>query len=251
METSQIDYRFESKNGKPDRIPRIAGVLTDSYGTIFDAAAIHKDLEGIVPDPKGFAKQWFETQTLWTVALGSMGQHAYYDWWALTHRTFHWLVRNQKLDVSDAQAKQAVEAWLAIPPYDDVHDFFQRLKEAGIPAGILSNGSPNMLEAAVKNAGLQGLVEHVVSVERVQTYKASPQVYLIARDMFGNPPNESILFISGHGYDHTGASAVGLVSVYLNRKGEPMWDLGYPADYEVEDMRVLADAIVAGANESR
>jgi HAD superfamily hydrolase (TIGR01493 family) len=221
MDVSQIDYRFDSKRGKPDRIPNLAGVLTDSYGTIFDAAAIHKDLEGIVPDPKGFAKRWFETQTLWTVALGSLGQHAYYDWWALTHRTFRWLARNEKLN------------------------------DAGVPAGILSNGSPNMLEAAVKNAGLQGLVKHTVSVERVQTYKASPQVYLIARDLYGNPPDKNILFISGHGYDHTGASAVGLVSVYLNRKNEPMWDLGYPADYEVKDMRVLADAIVAGAEESR
>lgn len=251
METRRIDYRLESRRGQPDRIPRIAGVLTDSYGTIFDAAAIHEELEGIVPDPKAFAKKWFETQTLWTVTLGSLGQHAYFDWWALTHRTFHWLVRNQKLDVSEEQAKKAVHAWLEIPPYDDVRYFFERLDEAGIPAGILSNGSPMMLGAAVKNAGLQELVkeEHIVSVERVRTYKADPQVYLIARDLFGTPPDRNILFISGHGYDHTGASAVGLVSVYLNRKGEPMWDLGYPADYEVEDMRVLADAIVAGARE--
>jgi hypothetical protein len=53
----------------------------------------------------------------------------------------------------------------------------QHLKAAGLKTAILSNGSPEMLDAAVKKAGIAELLDAVLSVELVGVYKPHPKVY--------------------------------------------------------------------------
>ena len=51
------------------------------------------------------------------------------------------------------------------------------LKAAGARVAILSNGSPAMLDAAVKSAALDTVIDDVFSVDQLSRFKTDPAVY--------------------------------------------------------------------------
>ena len=102
----------------------------------------------------------------------------------------------------------------------------------GTPLGILSNGSPRMLAAAVRSSGLEGRLAHVLSVDAVRTYKPSRVVYELGTRAFALPA-EDILFVSSNGWDVAGAKAFGYRTCWCNRVDAPTENLGVTPDLEV------------------
>ena len=56
---------------------------------------------------------------------------------------------------------------------------------SSVPLAILSNGNPQMLDIAVKSAGMTGLFDHVLSVDAVRAYKPAPAAYALGTQAFG------------------------------------------------------------------
>ncbi|CAG0992836.1 partial Haloacetate dehalogenase H-2, partial [Rhodocyclaceae bacterium] len=94
------------------------------------------------------------------------------------------------------------------------------LKKLGLPLGILSNGTPKMLDIAIKSAGMAGLFDHVLSVEAVGQYKTAPAAYQLGPDALGLPAKQ-ILFVSSNGWDAAGATWFGYTTYWINRGGHP------------------------------
>jgi 2-haloacid dehalogenase len=61
----------------------------------------------------------------------------------------------------------------------------QALKARGLATGILSNGDPQMLGIAVRSAGLDGLVDHVISADPIRKYKTHPDAYALGEKATG------------------------------------------------------------------
>ena len=106
--------------------------------------------------------------------------------------------------------------YLTLDAFPEVPDVLKRLKQAGLRTAILSNGSPKMLDAAVKAAGLRPLLDAVLSVEEVGVYKPHPKVYQLAVDRLGAPA-AAIAFQSSNAWDAYAASAFGMQVVWCNR----------------------------------
>jgi 2-haloacid dehalogenase len=90
---------------------------------------------------------------------------------------------------------------------------------------ILSNGNPQMLDIAVKSAGMTGLFDHVLSADTVRAYKPAPAAYALGTGAFGAQPRE-IVFVSSNGWDAAGANWFGYTTFWLNRQGAPAEELG-------------------------
>jgi 2-haloacid dehalogenase len=75
-----------------------------------------------------------------------------------------------------------------------------------------------MLDAVVKAAGLDALLDAVLSVEEVGVYKPHPKVYQLAVDRLGIPA--AIAFQSSNAWDAYAASAFGMQVVWCNRYGQ-------------------------------
>ena len=73
-----------------------------------------------------------------------------------------------------------------------------KLKHHGLGTAILSNGSFEMLEAAVRNSSLEEFLDGVYSVDTISLFKPNPQVYQLAVDQLDCDPKE-ILFFSSNG----------------------------------------------------
>jgi 2-haloacid dehalogenase len=94
------------------------------------------------------------------------------------------------------------------------------LRAAGIPAAILSNGTPGMLAEACEAAGIATLLDEILSVEEVGAFKPDPRVYRLATRQFG-APSEAMVFVSANAWDTQAALANGFRVVRVNRAGEP------------------------------
>ncbi len=100
--------------------------------------------------------------------------------------------------------------------YPEVPESLRELKQRGIGTAILSNGSPEMLEAGVGNSHLQGNLDAIISVDVIGIFKPSPQVYQLATNHLACNPEE-ILFFSSNAWDVSGAATYGFQAVWVNR----------------------------------
>jgi 2-haloacid dehalogenase len=116
------------------------------------------------------------------------------------------------------------------------------VKAAGLRTGILSNGSPAMLAAAVTSAMLGTLLDYILSVDTARIYKPSPEVYKLAPNAFGLEPTQ-IAFVSANGWDCAGAAAFGFRVVHVNRFNQADERLGVTPEAHVANLAEAAEAV--------
>ncbi|MFF7310900.1 haloacid dehalogenase type II [Streptomyces sp. NPDC008137] len=105
-----------------------------------------------------------------------------------------------------------------LPPWGDSVAGLGRLARR-FPVVGLSNASSTALLRLNAHAGLRW--HQALSAEAVRAYKPAPEVYRLAVDAAGCPP-ERVLMVAAHAWDLRGARAVGLRTAYVHRPlGDP------------------------------
>ncbi len=217
-------------------LPR--GFVFDAYGTLFDVHSVIEAGREITQDPQALSQTWRQKQLEYTWLRALMGR--YEDFWQVTEAALRFAVRRLGLAASEAQLKRLMEAYLSLAPFPEVKTALERL--TGSPLAILSNGSPRMLEAAVRSSGLGPCLQHVLSVDAVKTYKPSPAVYALGPKAMGLPAAD-LLFVSSNAWDVAGAKAFGYRVCWCNRQKAPMEELGFTPDLTVERLDQISDRL--------
>jgi len=200
----------------------------DAYGTLFDVHSVVEAGRAVTADPLALSMLWRQKQLEYTWLRTLMGR--YEDFWAVTEAALRFALQRLGIAAGDESVRRLMEAYLSLATFPDVPDALSAMATA--PLGILSNGSPRMLEAAVRSSGLGGTFRHVLSVDAVKAYKPSPVVYALATRAFGLPAGD-ILFVSSNAWDVAGAKAFGYRTCWCNRLAAPMDRLGVSSDLEV------------------
>ena len=208
---------------------RPKGFVFDAYGTLFDVHSVIEASREITQDPEALSLAWRQKQLEYTWLRALMGR--YEDFWQVTEAALRFAVRRLGVAASEAQLKRLMEAYLSLAAFPEVKPALGRLK--GSPLAILSNGSPRMLEAAVRSSGLGPYLQHVLSVDAVKTYKPAPAVYALGPKAMGLPAGD-LLFVSSNAWDAAGAKAAGYRVCWCNRQKAPMEELGLAPDLAVE-----------------
>jgi 2-haloacid dehalogenase len=212
----------------------IRGYVFDAYGTLFDVHSVVEAGREITSDPATLSATWRQKQLEYTWLRSLMGVYA--DFWAVTEAALRYTIRRLGLTATDGQVRRLMDAYLSLACFPDVKPALGRL--AGRPRAVLSNGAPAMLAAAVAASGLTTFLEHVISVDRVKTYKPSPRVYALGPETLGIPAGE-LLFVSSNGWDVAGAKAFGYQVAWCNRSRAPEEELGVRADLIVDTLDQL------------
>ncbi len=195
-----------------------AAYVFDAYGTLFDVHAAVRRHAGLVgPQGQAFSDLWRAKQLeySWTRAL--MG--AYQDFWALTEQALDYAFQKFS-DVDPALRAQLLESYWKLDCYPEVPMVLKTLKAGGAKIAILSNGSPAMLQSAVKNAALEHIIDDVFSVDDLKTFKTAPEVYDLVTTCYRLYPN-AVSFQSSNRWDIAGATKFGFRTVWINRNGLP------------------------------
>ena len=114
----------------------------------------------------------------------------------------------------------------------------RELKGRGMKLAILSNGTPPLLAAVVRNSGLEDVFDAVLSVEEVGVYKPHPSVYRLAAERLQIAPAR-ICFLSSNGWDAYSAKAFGFRVIWCNRFGQAAERIPDTPDGEIADLSVL------------
>ena len=219
--------------------PKITGIkacVFDAYGTLFDvhsAVGKHRARLGDVADQ--VSAVWRTKQLEYTWLRSLMGRHA--DFWQVTREALDFAFEMHAVKDSELGA-DLMEAYLQLTCYPEVPAALTELKKRGFQIAILSNGTPAMLEAAVKNSRLEEVIPQIFSVETAGVFKPDPRVYQIAVDELSLKPEE-IVFQSSNAWDAAGAAAFGLKVAWINRFGQSPERLPGKPQVEIKDLSEL------------
>ncbi|MEC5405724.1 (S)-2-haloacid dehalogenase [Paraburkholderia sp. MPAMCS5] len=230
-------------------------VIFDAYGTLFDVHSVIAAAEQIFPGRGDALSQlWRQKQIEYTqlrtlADAGGAASH-YRPFWDITLDALRFSARKLQLTLGRSAEKRLMDEYACLSAFPDAAQALRLLRDAdvsaaskagaasvlaassaGTPRGarpglaILSNGNPQMLDVAVKSAGMSGLFDHVLSVDAVRAYKPSPAAYALGTQAFGAEPRE-IVFVSSNGWDVAGATWFGFTTFWLNRQNAPFEELG-------------------------
>jgi 2-haloacid dehalogenase len=217
-------------------LPDVSACVFDAYGTLLDVtSAAKRGIGDLGSRADALAALWRAKQLEYSWLRSLMGRHA--DFWQVTGDALDYAM--ETLGLPDAALRaRLMELYRELDAYPDAKATLQRLKHAGMPAAILSNGTPQMLQAAILSAGIGDLVDHVISVEEIGIYKPHPSVYALAAKRLGLDPAR-ICFVSSNGWDAAGASASGFKVAWINRSCAKPERLSAPPHAEIGNLSQL------------
>ena len=220
--------------------PRFKALVFDAYGTLFDVHSVVALGEQLFPGHgKELSQVWRMNQLEYTWLRSLMGR--YEDFEKVTADALVFACERLNLNLSAEKRAQLMDAYNKLDTFPDVKDALKGL--SGVPLAILSNGSPKMLQAAVKSSGLEGVISKVMSVDEVKIYKPSPKVYRLAVDHFKVKDRGEIGFVSSNGWDAIGAASFGLTTFWINRTDAPMEELGLKPARILHKLTDLIDVV--------
>ncbi|MBN3762862.1 haloacid dehalogenase type II [Burkholderia sp. Ac-20365] len=210
-------------------------VIFDAYGTLFDVHSVVAAAEQMFPGHGDALSQlWRQKQIEYTqlrTAADPAGAR-YQPFWNITLDALRFSARKLGLVLNAAGEKRLMDEYACLSAFPDVLPALRQLRSMrsaarNEPVGlaILSNGNPQMLDTAVKSAGMSGLFDHVLSVDAVRAFKPAPATYALGTEAFGATARE-IVFVSSNGWDASGANWFGYTVFWLNRQGAPAEELG-------------------------
>jgi 2-haloacid dehalogenase len=198
--------------------PQTKAVIFDAYGTLFDVhSAVGRHMAQVGPDAARFSEAWRAKQLEYSWVLSLAGR--YEPFWPLTERALDYAFARFP-DIDRSLRQPLLEAYRTLDAYPEVQATLRALRLRGLRTGILSNGDPGMLNAAVESAGLAGDLDAVLSVDAAQVFKTSPRTYdLVLRALSVNV--DEVVFVSSNRWDIAGAAAFGFTPVWVNRLALP------------------------------
>lgn len=195
----------------------IRALVFDAYGTLYDVQSVFTAVERACPGRGTLITQlWRLKQLEYTWLRSVLQDHA--DFAVITRESLRFALKAAGASLDAAAEAALAEAYLHLEPYPESRAALLAL--AGRPRAILSNGSPAMLGALVRNSGLAPLLEEVISIEDAGIYKPNPRCYELVERRLGVPPAE-VLFVSSNGFDVAGARRFGFQVAWIRRGGGP------------------------------
>lgn len=218
-------------------VTKFKAIAFDGF-PIIDPRPVFANVEEVFPG-KGteLSNAWRirQFEYTWLRTLGG----SYVDFWRVTEDALTFATKQLKLDLSADQRDQIMQTYLKLKVWPDVPPALKQFKDAGIRVAFLSNFTAAMLEAPLKNSGLEGIFEPHLSTDKVKAYKPDPRAYQMGIDAFKLKKDE-IAFAAFAGWDMAGAKWFGYPTFWVNRANTPLEELGVSPDGAGSNLADLA-----------
>jgi 2-haloacid dehalogenase len=216
---------------------QIRAVAFDAF-PVFDSRPILRACEEEFPgrgvDLNGaWRTRQFEYQ--WLRALA--GQ--YEDFWQTTQSALEYAARSLKLELSGSARERLMRGYLTLKAWPDVAGALAEIRGYGMKLALLSNVTPQILQDGIRSTGLSGMFDHVISTDRIRSFKPDPRAYQLGVDVLGLR-KEEIMFVAFAGWDVAGAKWFGYPTFWNNRQNATSEQLGVIPDGHGQSLNELA-----------
>lgn len=223
---------------------RLKAVLFDAF-PLFDPRIVVTVAERLYAEKAALLVQAWRTRQFEYQWLRVLGNH-YADFMQATDDSLTFAARQAGVDLGSEDRRELMSAYLNLQVWPDTHDVLPRLRALGVSLGILSNVSAETLESGLTRANLRGLFAHVLSTDRVRSYKPAGAAYQLGVDVLGLD-REEVLFVAFAGWDAAGAAWFGYPTYWLNRLGAVPEELGVTPEGTGSDLPSLLSFLQARA----
>lgn len=215
---------------------RIRGVSFDGIA-LFDP----RPVEALVRETLGertptFMALWRSRQFEYTWLRTVMGRYA--DFAQVTGESLAFAERALGVSLGDAARNRLVRSFFELRAWPDVKPALEELLRRGYRTAIVSNFTQEMMQNAMRDSGLVGLIDATLSTDRVRVYKPEPAAYSMALEALELRRGE-ICFVAFAGWDVSGAKAFGHPVYWANRMGGVNEELGVEPDFIAKDLAGL------------
>ncbi|PWK06956.1 HAD family hydrolase [Tumebacillus permanentifrigoris] len=109
-------------------------------------------------------------------------------------------------------------------PVPGAVELLTALRAQGTTIAVLTNHMTHVQVDKLEACGLLPLIDHLITSEDVGVQKPDPQIFHKALEICGVQPQDALMVGDSWSADILGAQAVGLPSVWLNRRRTPIPD---------------------------
>ena len=220
--------------------------MFDQYGTVVDMqgglvaiAAPFLRAKGWTGNPNSFVTWWRRThyENSMIDALLHREHTAYRE---IGHRAVAHVMDRAGISYTRDEVRYLVGEIVKLKPFPEVPEALAKLKTR-YALVVLSNGDPDMLEAAKQYHKVP--FDQVISVAEANSFKPHVATHTKAAELCGVKPDQ-ILFVASHAFDCIGAKSAGMRTAFIDRRSRPFGETPHQPDILVPTMKDLADAIV-------
>jgi len=220
--------------------------MFDQYGTVVD---MQKGLTAVVTPylkskgwngrPDAFVTWWRRTH-FENSMIDALLHREHTSYREIGHRAVAYTLERAGIPYTLDEVRFLVAQIERLEPFPDVPEALARLKTR-YKIVVLSNGDPDMLEAAKAFHKIR--FDAVISVAEANSFKPHVATYTKAAELIGVGMQE-VLFVANHAFDCIGAKSAGMYTAFIDRRGRPFGGTPHQPDVVVPDMRSLADIMV-------
>ena len=218
-------------------------IVFDVNETLSDMSPMAQRFEE-VGAPGHLAKLWFATLLRDGFALTAAGDKQPFA--GVGAEALRGIFTGMELNRELAPAVQHVmSGFIGLGLHPDVKEGVRALQSAGYRLATLTNGSTQVAEKLLTDAGVRDSFERLLSVEDAPAWKPGKAAYDYAASACGVTPGQMLL-VAVHPWDIHGASRAGLATAWINRTGASYPDYFQAPDHTVSALPELVPVLAGG-----
>ena len=224
---------------------KIKVVMFDQYGTVVDMQGGLTEFvtpflneKGWQGKPGAFVTWWRRTH-FENSMIDALLHREHTPYREIGHAAVAYTMERAGIRYTEDEVRMLVAAIERLPPFPDVPLAMDRLRTR-YKIVVLSNGDPDMLEAAKAYHKIP--FDAVISVAVANAFKPHVATYTKAAEIMKVRMDE-VLFVANHAFDCIGAKAAGMHTAFIDRRKRPFGRTPYQPDLWLPDMQSLAQAM--------
>jgi 2-haloacid dehalogenase len=219
--------------------------MFDQYGTVVDmqggltaVATPFLAKKGWKGKPDSFVTWWRRTH-FENSMIDALLHREHTPYREIGHRAVAHVMDRAGIAYTMDEVRTLVGEIEKLKPFPEVPEALARL-QSRYKLVVLSNGDPDMLEAAKAHHRIP--FDQVISVAEANSFKPHIATYTRAAELAGVPLDQ-VLFVANHAFDCIGAKSAGMRTAFIDRRSRPFGITPHQPDILVRSMTDLADAI--------
>jgi len=214
------------------------GTIVDMQGGLTEVAKPWLEAKGWKGNPNSFVTWWRRTHFENSMIDALLGrEHTSYR--EIGHRSVALVLERAGIDHTMEEVRYLVAQIEKLRPFPEVPEALARL-QTRYQLAVLSNGDPDMLEAARQYHRIP--FDQVISVAVANAFKPHVATYRKAAEIMGVRLDQ-VLFVANHAFDCIGAKSAGMRTAFIDRRRRPFGITPHQPDLLVANMGELADLL--------